>query len=66
MDLTFSPDELAFRDEIRAFLGTVPAHLTDKGRTKLTESAPGHVRNVRSLIIDPLTDEQVDQLIALL
>ena len=32
MDLTFSADELAFRDEIRAFLRTVPSHLTDKVR----------------------------------
>ena len=32
MDLSFSPDELAFRDEVRAFLRTVPARLTDKVR----------------------------------
>lgn len=37
----------------------VNAHLTPAGRQKLVETAPGHVREVRRLIIDRLTDEQL-------
>lgn len=38
------------------------AILTDVGREKLVESAPGHVEEVRSAIFDALNPEQVDQL----
>ena len=38
------------------------ARLTPPGWAKVREAAPGHVRNVRSLVIDALTDEQIDQL----
>jgi DNA-binding MarR family transcriptional regulator len=38
------------------------AVLTDAGHDKIVESAPGHVRAVRSIIFDALTPEQVDQL----
>ena len=34
------------------------AKLTAKGRRKLAEAAPGHVAEVRHLVIDALTDEQ--------
>jgi DNA-binding MarR family transcriptional regulator len=34
------------------------AQLTEKGRQKLAESAPGHVAAVRHLVIDALTEEQ--------
>jgi hypothetical protein len=29
--------------------------LTDQGRAKLTEAAPGHVQEVRRLVLDRLT-----------
>ncbi len=38
------------------------AILTDAGREKLVEMAPGHVEEVRSAIFDALSAEQVDQL----
>ena len=38
------------------------AILTDQGRTKVTEAAPGHVEEVRRLIFDPLTKVQSRQL----
>ncbi len=38
------------------------ATLTDNGMAKLVEAAPGHVEAVRSLVLDPLTKAQVDQL----
>lgn len=38
------------------------AILTDAGQEKLTASAPGHVAQVRRLVIDPLTPEQLEQL----
>ena len=38
------------------------ARLTDKGFTALAEAAPGHVRAVRGLVFDRLSDEQVGQL----
>ena len=38
------------------------AHLTDHGWATLVETAPGHVRTARELVIDALTDEQVAQL----
>ncbi|MBE9376281.1 winged helix-turn-helix transcriptional regulator [Saccharopolyspora sp. HNM0983] len=38
------------------------AQLTDAGFGKLTASAPGHVEQVRSLIFDGLTRDQVRQL----
>ncbi|MFZ0159897.1 MAG: MarR family transcriptional regulator [Kineosporiaceae bacterium] len=36
--------------------------LTDAGLDKIVRSAPGHVREVRRLVIDTLTDEQTAQL----
>ena len=38
------------------------ATLTDQGRAKVTEAAPGHVREVRRLVFDPLTRTQSRQL----
>jgi DNA-binding MarR family transcriptional regulator len=38
------------------------ARLTEAGWAKLQEAAPGHVVTVRHHVIDPLTDEQIDQL----
>jgi DNA-binding MarR family transcriptional regulator len=40
----------------------VAAVLTDAGYAKLVEAAPGHVREVRRLVIDVLTPEQLGQL----
>ena len=36
--------------------------LTAMGWAKVRKAAPGHVANVRHLVIDALTDEQIDQL----
>ena len=36
--------------------------LTDAGRQKLRDSAPGHVREARRLVIDALSGEQLQQL----
>ena len=36
--------------------------LTDDGWNKVVRAAPGHVRTVRKLAIDTLTDQQVEQL----
>ena len=41
------------------------AQLTDNGWATVAAAAPGHVDNVRQLVIDALTDEQVDQLAAI-
>jgi DNA-binding MarR family transcriptional regulator len=38
------------------------ARLTAPGWTKVQQAAPGHVATVRHHVIDPLTDEQIDQL----
>jgi DNA-binding MarR family transcriptional regulator len=38
------------------------AILTDEGRTKVAEAAPGHVEEVRRLVFDPLTKAQSRQL----
>jgi DNA-binding MarR family transcriptional regulator len=38
------------------------AILTDAGREKLKDTAPGHVETVRAAVFDALTDEQVQQL----
>jgi DNA-binding MarR family transcriptional regulator len=38
------------------------AILTDQGRAKVTEAAPGHVEEVRRLVFDPLTKAQSRQL----
>jgi DNA-binding MarR family transcriptional regulator len=38
------------------------AILTDEGRQKLKETAPGHVETVRQAVFDALTAEQVAQL----
>jgi DNA-binding MarR family transcriptional regulator len=38
------------------------ARLTEAGWAKVQEAAPGHVGTVRHHVIDPLTDEQIDQL----
>lgn len=40
----------------------VNAHLTATGRQKLEESAPGHVAEVRRLVVDALTPEQLQAL----
>lgn len=39
--------------------------LTEAGWDKVVSAAPGHVRNVRSLVIDALSAEQVEQLSAI-
>ncbi|NEK57726.1 winged helix-turn-helix transcriptional regulator [Geodermatophilus sabuli] len=36
--------------------------LTAAGRTAIEQLAPGHVAEVRRLVFDPLTDDEVDQL----
>jgi DNA-binding MarR family transcriptional regulator len=41
------------------------ARLTSAGWRKIQEAAPGHVANVRQHVIDPLTPEQLGQLIAI-
>jgi len=38
------------------------AILTDQGRAKVTQAAPGHVQEVRRLVLDPLTKTQSRQL----
>ncbi|MFB7669663.1 MarR family winged helix-turn-helix transcriptional regulator [Kitasatospora sp. NPDC056138] len=38
------------------------AVLTDEGYRKLADSAPGHVERVRSLVLDALAPEQIEQL----
>jgi DNA-binding MarR family transcriptional regulator len=38
------------------------AILTDQGQAKVTEAAPGHVQEVRRLVLDPLTKTQTRQL----
>jgi DNA-binding MarR family transcriptional regulator len=38
------------------------AVMTDLGRQKLVETAPGHVEEVRSTIFDALTEEQIEHL----
>jgi DNA-binding MarR family transcriptional regulator len=38
------------------------ATLTDQGRAKVTQAAPGHVQEVRRLVLDPLTKAQSRQL----
>ncbi len=38
------------------------AVLTDAGRDRLTEAAPGHVTTVREVLVDVLTPEQLDAL----
>ncbi|HEY2221112.1 MarR family winged helix-turn-helix transcriptional regulator [Actinomycetospora sp.] len=38
------------------------AHLTDEGWQKLQESAPGHVREARRLVVDALTPAQLEGL----
>lgn len=39
--------------------------LSDAGWAKVVQSAPGHVRNVRALVVDALSDEQLDELSAI-
>ncbi len=41
------------------------ARLTGEGWAKVTQAAPGHVRNVRHYVIDALSAEQVTQLAAI-
>lgn len=41
------------------------AVLTDEGFSRLAAAAPGHVEEVRSVLFDPLTPEQVRQLRAI-
>lgn len=38
------------------------AHLTDAGWDKVAASGPGHVRTVREVVFDALTDDQAEQL----
>ena len=38
------------------------AHLTATGRAKLEESAPGHVREARRLVVDQLSPDQLEAL----
>ncbi|KQW49307.1 hypothetical protein ASC77_11535 [Nocardioides sp. Root1257] len=38
------------------------AHLTETGRRKLEESAPGHVREARRLVVDQLSPAQLEAL----
>ena len=38
------------------------AILTDQGRAKVAQAAPGHVQEVRRLVLDPLTSTQTRQL----
>jgi DNA-binding MarR family transcriptional regulator len=38
------------------------AILTDQGRAKVAQAAPGHVKEVRRLVLDPLTSTQTRQL----
>jgi DNA-binding MarR family transcriptional regulator len=38
------------------------ATLTDQGQAKVTQAAPGHVQEVRRLVLDPLTKTQSRQL----
>ncbi|WP_328297089.1 MarR family transcriptional regulator [Streptomyces sp. NBC_00435] len=40
----------------------VYAVLTDAGRARLAEAAPGHVSTVREVLVDVLTPEQLDAL----
>lgn len=42
------------------------AHLTNVGMNALVAAAPGHARQVRQAVIDALTDEQIDQLDAIM
>jgi DNA-binding MarR family transcriptional regulator len=41
------------------------AQLTEAGRAKLAEAAPGHVNAVRENLLDLLTPEQLGQLTAI-
>ncbi|MDQ0777438.1 DNA-binding MarR family transcriptional regulator [Streptomyces aurantiacus] len=41
---------------------SVEAVLTDAGQEKIVEAAPFHVREVRRMVIDPLTAEELSQL----
>lgn len=41
------------------------ARLTEQGWAKVQDAAPGHVTTVRHNVIDALTDEQIDQLVAM-
>lgn len=59
------------RLETRGFVERVPcphdrratnAHLTEQGWEKVVATAPGHVENVRSHVIDVLDEEQLSQL----
>src|SRR6478752_2879764 len=46
-------------------LSRVMNRLSDAGYAKVVQSAPGHIRNVRRLVVDALSDEQLDQLSAI-
>jgi DNA-binding MarR family transcriptional regulator len=43
----------------------INVRLTDGGWAKVQQAAPGHVAAVRRHVIDALTDEQIDQLVAI-
>ncbi|MFJ8133294.1 MarR family winged helix-turn-helix transcriptional regulator [Streptomyces hydrogenans] len=40
----------------------INVEITPHGRATLEQAAPSHSAHVRSMVIDPLTDEQIDQL----
>lgn len=47
------------RRDVKGETRGVEAVLTDAGRAKLVEAAPAHVREVRRLVVDVLTPEQL-------
>lgn len=51
-------ERLASAEDRRA----TDVRLTDEGWEKIRSAAPGHVETVREHVLDPLTEEQVDQL----
>ena len=55
-------DGLITRENCRWDKRSSFAVLTDEGMEVLERTAPGHVENVRSLLFDHLTEEQVGQL----
>ena len=66
--------QVVARLERRGFVARAPdpddgrytvAHLTDSGWEKVVATAPGHVEEVRRLVLDPLTAAQVRQLRAI-
>jgi DNA-binding MarR family transcriptional regulator len=63
--------QVVARLDQRGWIGRTPdpadgrytlATLTDEGQAKVTRAAPGHIREVRRLVLDPLTKAQSRQL----